>query len=273
MIVGGAACVKTCGFSSFFLAFRREAGYITTLSGGTHVEIKEGINEMRAITRIVMTCLIVCAGSTVCLGDIINGDFEDGTNGWWVVPTPTGDPSLAYGQTADVGGNNVLELFAKTTYTWSGNEWLRDQSEDSNVMVSQGFLSGLYAPAGTTSLDFYASATAVGSSWPSVDVTFNYTKLNGDPDSISLPITESGSSWGLRTITFNEIDTDEAVSIQIRAIADQDLYDNGDGTGVAEVTARFDDFVFIPEPCSLTLLLTGSLGALLKKKSYPRIVA
>ena len=243
------------------------------LIGGTHVETKEGINEMRAITGIVMTCLIVCAGSTVCPADIVNGDFEDGVNGWWVAPTPSSDTSLAYGQTADVGGNNVLELFAKTTYTWSGSEWLRDQGEDSNVMVSQGFLGALYAPAGTTSLDFYASATAVGSSWPSVDVTFNYTKLNGDPDSISLPITESGSSWGLRTVLLLDIDVDEPVSIQIRAIADQDLYDNGDGTGVAEVTARFDDFVFIPEPCSLTLLLVGSIGVLLGKRHRRRIVA
>ncbi len=207
--------------------------------------------------KVGVAFLTLIATGGFALGDLVNGDFNDGTTGGWGI-FPSNDASSDVVNTAE--SNNVLKLLAKNTYV-GGN---LQEAGLSSVTVTQPDMTNLfvlYAPSGTTDLEFNASVDGVGATWPRADVFISYTRLDAMPGMVFHTITQGDSAWRLRTLSLDNIDIAQTVSLQIVVESNN----APDGNGDAQVTGYFDDFAFVPEPASAALLAVGVLAALRRR--------
>lgn len=208
-----------------------------------------------ARAAVLVTTLVVAGG--FASGDIVNGGFDTGTTyGWMVLPF-----SIASYSVVDITeSNKVLKLDASNTFD---EEDAPEQPYSSLTAVQPDGIvaSSLYAPAGTDALEFYAKAVVVGTTWPTMDVQVNYTDLSSGAQSVSHVITASNAGWQLRTIDLTGIDTSQSLSFQIRVINDQDP-DNG----LSQSIGYYDDFAFVPEPATMTMLALGGIAMLRRRR-------
>jgi PEP-CTERM motif-containing protein len=204
---------------------------------------------------VLVTTLFVAGG--FASGDIVNGSFDTGTTyGWMVLPFSI----TAYNVMDITESSKVLMLDASNTFN---EEDAPEQPESSLTVVQPDGIvaSSLYAPAGTNAMEFYAKAVVVGTTWPTMDVQVNYTDLSSVSQTASHIIAESNAGWQLRTIDLTGIDTSQSVSFQIRVINDQDP----DG-GLSQSIGYYDDFAFVPEPATMTLLALGGIAMLRRRR-------
>ncbi len=208
-----------------------------------------------ARATVVLTALFITGN--VASGDIVNGSFDTGTTyGWMVLPF-----SVASYSVVDITeSDDVLKLDASNTFDEEGD--LEQMQSSITAIQPDGMVATmLYAPTGTTALEFYAKAVVTGASWPTMDVQVNYFDSSNMSHTASYTITESNADWQLRTIYLTGIDTSKSLSFQIRVINNQDPED-----GVSQSFGYYDDFAFVPEPATMTLLTLGGIAMLRRRR-------
>lgn len=206
---------------------------------------------------------------------IQNGDFENATDleHWTAVPLAAPDANNALVEEIDSAGDDQLHLMARNTYTWGGGVWAMDQFLGSIAQSTNPADYDLYAPAGTTALQFDAkidiqilsgdSATRV---WAKVDYNFGETIF----DATEALTFSASSDWATYVLDLPGLDVSKLIDLNIYARSGDGLVGPvGESEGqtvdlVAE--AWFDNFQFIPEPISAVMLAIGGVGLVLRKR-------
>ncbi len=206
---------------------------------------------------------------------IPNGDLEDANElNYWLkvaIVDPSDSNYAVVNETTDPPSNDRLHLLAKNSYTWWGeaNGWLRDQIIDSSAEAINPYDPmdpnyRLYAPAGTTTVQFEAKIeidTAESRAQPLANL---WVKIRyNDGNAVAETYFYSTTDWNVYTIDLPGVNLSESVSLLVHAGSRVDLDYVADGGTVGEkfypvAEGWFDNFQFIPEPCSLALLVVGS---------------
>ncbi len=213
------------------------------------------------ITTLVFS-LVLFAGPVEA--DILNGDFEHVTDLQDWTPYTAVDSANA-GQAVveevrETGGNDRLHLRALNSYTYTSGEWLCDQAVDS---YAEAINLGTAVSSPITKLRFEAEIfiqTLENATEPYANVWLS-VDYNDLVDYIDLPFFNSASrqSYDLDLPGFN---SGQVFKITVYAESDADTFNFPSGTEgqttdvIAE--AYFDNFQFIPEPFSATLLALGA---------------
>ncbi len=205
-----------------------------------------------ARATVVLTTMFIAGG--FASGDIVNGSFDTGTTYGWMV---LAGANSSYSVVDITESDNVLKMDTIADYS-GGTPPLSYVTAAQPDIFSTPFL---YAPSGTTAIEFNAKAVVAGVTWPTIDVQVSYTDLLNTFRTASCVITESDADWRLRTITLSDIDTTKSLSFQVRVIANHQP--DGD---LATATGYFDDFAFVPEPATVTLLSLGGIAILRRRR-------
>ena len=225
---------------------------------------------MNRTVRLLAVAGVVCwLAAGAARGDIANGDFSSGLDDWSAFAYPPGHA---------VAEPVASQLHVRTENTWVWNdvleEWEIEKDDLSFAYVQQLVPSdggGLYAPAGTTGLEFAyyeaSLADAPGNTAAGVTVSVTY---NGDANYEEVKLT-NGSGTGL--IDLPGLVTDEYIYIEIRVSSDLSPFPDETVPDRYEIVAEasLDDITFIPEPGTLAALLVGGLAGLTRRKRRRQI--
>ena len=241
---------------------------------------------MRALTGLAVFVLAVsfAQGAT-----IPNGDFSnDNLAGTWDVK---GTAYVTNGQ-----------LYASATrlYTWSDNEWTKTPvlAGDAVTTIDSKNIAGgnLEVPVNANALSFDLSLLIthelgydtnndhIADTWVSsnpknpdgsasltVLVTYNVEQGNEESAESNPPFSQDINSMTTYTIDLTDPAFDREMDSRISIIIDPKLAlpDPGLGDPIAQrmtIEAYMDNFQYVPEPMSMTLLLIGGVAAVLKRR-------
>ncbi len=206
---------------------------------------------MRRIGRVLGVCggilALVAAGATA---DISNGDFSSGLTDWTVQEDLAGGTSHAVEATY-ASAVNVLRLSAETG---AGGRGISAYTPE--------FVVGMFAPAGTDALRFDAAVELTGNDtpdWNNLEISVEVS-YNDFVDTATWQITESGASWANRTLSLPNLDIAGQVLVTAKVV------NSHDASKDVTANAYVDNFEFVPEACSIALLVAGSIGVFFKKR-------
>ncbi|MFW6133928.1 MAG: PEP-CTERM sorting domain-containing protein [Planctomycetota bacterium] len=199
-------------------------------------------------------------------GDLVNGDFDDPNTpppGW---SSGTGGAVVVEDDPADSDGDDELCIDATATYTWdaSAGAWDGSGAMDSAVQVAS-------IPSGRDTLLFSAQSISLQAAGAldtvSIGVAVDYKDTNGSD--LRVEQTWTPGSPGGTTLVLTDPDFTQPMTVSVlgQALGVPSDWDDGTQDGEQQVLhARgyFDDFQFVPEPASLTLVALG--GAVLLRR-------
>jgi len=203
-------------------------------------------------------------GVPVARADIINGDFSDGLNGYVSVLDPNDDTSIALAEVV----NGQLHIRAVNTWTWNDGTQQWEGTGGNFVKITQTMASdmGFWAPDGTDAIEFDANVTIEnnppGNVFAGVKFVVNY---NGKASGKDMMANVNQKI----TVDMSDLDPDGEAGI------DFDLTTYGavftptappETTYDVTVDAYFDNFRFVPEPGSVSLLLLGAAALAVRRR-------
>lgn len=221
--------------------------------------------------RLCVAGVVVLALGGIARADIVNGGFSSGLSGWQSQVSPLNDESLAL---VEVVNDQVfgarLHVVTANTYNWDEgkSQWLLQETDFSAAVATQNVpadANDFYAPPGTTALEFDADIEILGAPAGNsgagvlVGVNYNETRLNevaGD----GLLRDGAARVWiDMPGLVANQ----PGIDFYIVGTSQLDVTPNPDDEASYTITvnAYFDNFTFVPEPVSASLLLLG--GAML----------
>ena len=213
---------------------------------------------------LAVGAVVCCLAGGIARGDIANGDFSSGLDGWTVFAYP---PSAAVAE--PVAGE--LHVWTENTWVWNetAEEW-EVEDDDLGFARAQQLVpsdgGGLYAPAGTTALEFtYHDALlqdAPGNTAAGVTISVTY---NGDANYEQIIL---GNGSGTGRIDLPGLEPDEFIFLEIMVTSDLDPFPDESLGDFYEIVAEayLDDVTFVPEPATLAILLVGGLVGLARRK-------
>jgi len=239
--------------------------------------------NMRWLGIGVIVCAVTWGAAS---GDIVNGDFAKGFTdpdvGWerYVLAFPS-DTAVA-----EVTGG---ELHLKTEATWvydhDSSTWV--PATPLGAAIAQVWqqvpadANGFYAPPDTTGLEFDANVSIIDapgntSAWLKVFVTY-YADLGsggaGDnvepaPEDQALPEGAGTYTIDMPGLMAGPDPNNSGIRIDIEAFS---YLDSQPDPGLGEsytitIDARLDNFVLIPEPVTVGVLVIGGAGVLLRRR-------
>ncbi len=203
------------------------------------------------MNRLILACLSTIAFlSLPAMAELINGDFEQPlTVGWSAVPGTTGLSERLAGY-AD-NATSVAHLNSTADFTFADGSWV-------GVSQQAGLRQFVTVEPGQTTLAFDAIYGASGLEVGNAVV--QYSCFTGGAGTVE--VTPS-LSWGTYELPLLDAD-DQPLAVGTRymltiMVEAKSPRSNGqEGQQVSQVAeGYFDNFRFVPEPCSLLLILAG----------------
>ena len=214
----------------------------------------------RTVCLFVLSVMLLPAVSQAAM---VNGDFESGLSGWMLTDNP---PAAAIVIADGYSGHttSVAHLSAAADFTWT--EHLEGWQWDGNI-ASADLASAMFTLGeGEMAVTFqYFTQTQGEGVEPAYISYYGQDDVSGAAGYNRLPLT--GTGWNTYTLELRDADGNflsagSSVAVFANVLANVPSYLGTEGQQVhLQSDLYVDNFVVIPEPASLTVILLGAVIA------------